>query len=76
MPVELDKKDFKKAWEKRKQPLEAARRIDLFYWIDAHTKSSRHVIYKDGLRHEKACPLLGIDLKGTLSSLHMRRCAG
>jgi hypothetical protein len=35
LPVELDTKDFKKAWEKRKQPLEAARRIDLFYWIDA-----------------------------------------
>ena len=62
MPVELDKKDFKKAWEKRKQPLEAARRIDF--------------IYKDGLRHEKACPVLCIDLKWTLSSLHMRRCAG
>ncbi len=48
--VDLNEKDFKKAWEKQRKLWDDARKIDLFYWIDAHTKTVRHVINNDGTK--------------------------
>jgi large subunit ribosomal protein L30 len=58
--VDPNERDFKKAWEKQHQLWEDAKRIDLFYWIDAHTKTVRHVVNNDGLRYREACDLMNI----------------
>ena len=56
--VDPKEKDFKKAWEKQRRLWDDARKIDLFYWIDAHTKTVRHVINNDGARRAEACDLM------------------
>lgn len=58
--VDPNEKDFKKAFEKQKKLWEDARKIDLFYWVDAHTKTVRHVTNKDGSRHREARDLMNI----------------
>jgi len=58
--VDLNEKDFKKAWAKQRKLWDDARKIDLFYWIDTHTKTVRHVVNKDGLKHREACDLMNI----------------
>jgi hypothetical protein len=58
--VDPNEKNFQKAWEKQQKLWEDARKIDLFYWIDAHTKTVRHVINKDGLRHLEARDLMNV----------------
>jgi hypothetical protein len=60
--VDPNEKDFKKAFAKQKKLMDDARKIDLFYWIDAHTKKVRYVINKDGLRHKEACKLVNISV--------------
>jgi hypothetical protein len=60
--VDPNEKDFKKAWAKQKQLWDDARRIDLFYWIDAYAKTVRYVINEDGARKREACELMKIDL--------------
>jgi large subunit ribosomal protein L30 len=49
--VDPNEKDFKKAFEKQKKLWDDARKIDLFYWVDAHSKAVRHVVNENGLRH-------------------------
>jgi large subunit ribosomal protein L30 len=56
--VDQNEKDFKKAWEKQRKLWDDARKIDLFYWIDAHTKTVRYVINNDGARRGEACELM------------------
>ena len=51
MLVDPNEKDFKKAFEKQKKLWDDARKIDLFYWVDAHSKAVRHVVNENGLRH-------------------------
>ncbi|MET4373306.1 ribosomal protein L30 [Bradyrhizobium sp. LB12.1] len=58
--VDPNEKNFKKAFEKQQKIWNDARKIDLFYWIDAHTKTVRHVVNKDGLRHREARDLMSI----------------
>jgi hypothetical protein len=58
--VDPNEKDFKKAFEKQKKLWDDARNIDLFYWVDAHTKTVRHVINEHGLRHREARDLMNI----------------
>jgi large subunit ribosomal protein L30 len=58
--VDPNERDFKKAFAKQQKLWDDARRIDVFYWIDAHTKVVRHVVNKDGLRHREACELMNI----------------
>jgi hypothetical protein len=58
--VEPNEKDFKKAWGKQQKLWDDARKIDLFYWIDAHTKTVRHVINNDGAMRGEACDLMNI----------------
>lgn len=58
--VDPNEKDFDKAFAKQKKLMDDARKIDLFYWIDAHTKKVRYVINDDGLRHKEACDLVNI----------------
>jgi hypothetical protein len=53
-------KDFKKAFAKQQKLWDDARKIDLFYWIDAPTKTVRHISNKDALRHQEACDLMNI----------------
>jgi hypothetical protein len=48
------------SFEKQQKLWDDAGTIDLFYWIDAHTKTVRHVVNKDGLRHREACVLMNI----------------
>lgn len=55
-----DEKNVKKALEKQQKLFDDARKIDLFYWIDAHTKKVSHVVNADGLRQREACDLLNI----------------
>ncbi|ULK98502.1 50S ribosomal protein L30 [Bradyrhizobium sp. I71] len=59
--VDPNEKDFKKAWEKQRKLWDDARKIDLFYWIDAHTKTVRHVINNDGAKRREARDLMKID---------------
>jgi hypothetical protein len=58
--VDPNEKNFKKAFEKQQKLWDDARKIDLFYWIDAHTMTVRHVVNNDGLRHREACKLMNI----------------
>lgn len=58
--VDPNENDFKKAFEKQKKLWEDARKIDLFYWVDAHTKTVQHAINEDGLRHREARDLMNI----------------
>lgn len=58
--VDPNEKNFQRAWEKQQKLWDDARKIDLFYWIDAHTKTVRHVVNKDGLRRHEACDLMNI----------------
>lgn len=60
LPVDPNEKNFQRAWEKQQKLWDDARKIDLFYWIDSHTKTLCHVINKDGLRHREACDLMNI----------------
>jgi len=55
-----DEKNVKKALEKQQKLFDDARKIDLFYWIDAHTKKVSHVVNADRLRQREACDLLNI----------------
>jgi ribosomal protein L30 len=61
--VDPKEKDWNKAWEKQKQLWGAARRIDLFFWIDAHERSCKHVSNLDAARHKEARELFGIETK-------------
>jgi hypothetical protein len=47
--------------QKQQKLRDDARKIDLFYWIDAHTKTVRHVINNDGAKRWEACDLMKID---------------
>jgi ribosomal protein L30 len=58
--VDPDEKDFEKAFAKQKKLMEDAHKVDLFYWIEAHTKKVSHVVNKDGPRHKEACDLCNI----------------
>jgi hypothetical protein len=61
--VDSKEKDWNKAWEKQKKLWEAACRIDLFFWIDAHKRSCKHVSDLDAARHQEARELFGIETK-------------
>jgi ribosomal protein L30 len=61
--VDSKEKDWNKAWEKQKKLWKAAREIDVFFWIDAHTRSCKHVVNLDAVRRSEACKLLGIEGK-------------
>jgi hypothetical protein len=50
----------RRLFEKQQKLWDDASKIDLFYWIDAQTKTVRHVVNKDGLRHREACDLMNI----------------
>jgi ribosomal protein L30 len=58
--VDPNEKDFKKAWAKQRKLWDDARKIDLFYWIDAHTKTVRHIINNDGTKRREASDLMNI----------------
>jgi hypothetical protein len=58
--VDPNEKDFKKAWAKQRKLWDDARKIDLFYWIDAHTKTVRHIINNDGAKRREASDLMSI----------------
>jgi hypothetical protein len=58
--VDPNEKNFAKAWEEQRKLWDDARKINLFYWIDAHTKTVRHVINNDGARRGEACELMKI----------------
>lgn len=58
--VDPNEKDFTKAWVKQRKLWQDARRIDLFFWIDAHTRTVRHTVNNDGARPEEACELMNI----------------
>ena len=40
--------------------VEDAHKMDLFYWIDAHTKAVRHVVNNGALKHKEVCELVNI----------------
>lgn len=58
--VDPNEKDFDKAFAKQKKLIEDAHKIDLFYWIDAHTKAVRHVVNNGALKYKEACELVNI----------------
>lgn len=55
-----NEKDFTKAWAKQRKLWQDARRIDLFFWIDAHTRAVRYIVNNDGARRKEACDLMNI----------------
>lgn len=57
-----NEKVWKMAWEKQQQLWDAARRIDVFFWIDAHKESCTHIVNLDAPRHKEACDLLGLQI--------------
>lgn len=61
--VDSKEKDWNKAWEKQKKLWDAARGIDLFFWIDAHTRSCKHVSNLDASRDSEARELFAIEAK-------------
>jgi hypothetical protein len=48
--------------QKQREVLEAARNIDLYFWIDAHTGECQHVCPVGAARLVEACDLLGIEV--------------
>lgn len=58
--VDPNEKDFKKAWAKQRKLWDDMRKIDLVYWVDAHTKTVRHLINNDGPKRGEACDLMKI----------------
>jgi hypothetical protein len=52
---------MEKKWEKQKELWEAARRIDLFFWIDAGKRTCRHLYPVGATRLKEACDLLSIE---------------
>jgi len=59
--VDPNEKNWNKAWEKQKKLWEDASRIDLFFWIDAHKRSCKHISNLDAKRHCEARELFGIE---------------
>jgi large subunit ribosomal protein L30 len=57
--VDSNEKDWNKAWEEQKKLWAAARHIDLFFWVDAHQRSCKHLINLDGARNSEARELFG-----------------
>jgi hypothetical protein len=47
--------------DRQKQVWEAARRVDLFLWIDAQNRTCQHVYPDDAIHRAEACALLGIE---------------
>jgi ribosomal protein L30 len=58
--VDPNEKDFKKAWAKQRKLWDDVRKIDLVYWIDAHTKTVRHLVNNDGAERAEACDRMKI----------------
>jgi len=54
--------DKEKGWEKQKELWDAARSIDLFFWIDAHKRTCQHICPIGALRLTEACDLLGLKI--------------
>jgi hypothetical protein len=48
--------------DRQKQICEAARRVDLFLWIDPQTRTWQHAYPSDAVHRETACALLGIEI--------------
>jgi hypothetical protein len=59
--VDSKEKDWNKASEKQKQLWEPARHIDLFFWIDGHKRSCKHVSNLDAAHNGEARELFGIE---------------
>lgn len=58
--VDPNEKDCTKAWAKQRKLWQDARRIDLFFWIDAHTRTVRYIVNNDGAQRKEACDLMNI----------------
>jgi hypothetical protein len=57
--------------DKQKQVWEAARRVDLFLWVDAQKRTCQHLYPDDAVHRVAACRLLGVEIgeeKGTPDS--------
>lgn len=61
--VDSKEKDWSKAWKKQRKLWEASRSIDLFFWIDAHKRSCKHISNLDAVRHQEARELFGIKVE-------------
>jgi hypothetical protein len=48
--------------DKQRKVWEAARRVDLFLWIDAEKRTCQHVYPDDAVHRAAACRLLGIEI--------------
>jgi hypothetical protein len=59
--MDSNEKDWNKASEKQKKLWAAARIIDLFFWVDAHKRSCKHVSNLDAVRDGEARELFGIE---------------
>src|ERR1700674_5342054 len=59
MPAEtrLFSRPSKRVWQ-------AARRVDLFLWVDAQKRTCQHVCPDDAVHRAAACRLLGIEIGG------------
>jgi hypothetical protein len=51
---------FTMTLDKQKRVWKAARRVDLFLWVDAHERSWQHAYADDAVHRAAACALLGI----------------
>jgi hypothetical protein len=51
--------------DRQKQVWEAARRVDLFLWIDAQNRTCQHVYPDDAIHRAAACALLGFEISGS-----------
>ena len=60
--VKEKEKDPKKAWKKQENLWEAARRIDLFLWIDAHKRTCQYICPVGAAHLKDACDLVGIKM--------------
>jgi ribosomal protein L7/L12 len=49
--------------DRQKQIWKAARRVDLFLWIDAQNRTWHHAYPNDAAHRAKACGVLGIEMK-------------
>ena len=58
--MDSNEKDRNKAWEKQKKLWAAAHNIDLFFWVDAHKRSCKHVSNLDAAHNGEARELFGI----------------
>jgi hypothetical protein len=56
--------------DRQKQVWEAARRVDLFLWIDAQNRTCQHVYPDDAVHRAAACALLGIEIRRSERATH------